>query len=405
MTTMRIVHIDETFHPQYGYQVNPLAKFQRKAGHEVYIVTVSKDKIYPVYEEFGDRGEDLDRHDAQYEAESGVKIVRVPVRGYISGRAIYTGKLFEVVRGLEPDVVFAHLVESFASIMLLLRRKEYPLVFDSHMLAMASANRLAGLYEFFYKAVISRIIRKNKYIVIRAQDDDYVITHLGIPPEQAPYISFGSDTSVFKPDPEARARFRKEHAIAPDEFAVIFTGKLSEGKGAMLLASGAQEVLRAKNGKKALFIVVGNAADRYGEEIEHMLADSENRVLRFPTQNYMDLAGFYQAADLSVFPKQCSLSFFDAQACGLPVLSEDNNINIERCSHGNGMNFEAGNSEDFRKKILGFMEMDEDDFLAMSANSVAYIKEGYDYEYISGLYTGILESEYRRLNAEGRGRR
>lgn len=32
--------------------------------------------------------------------------------------------------------------------------------------------------------------------------------------------------------------------------------------------------------------------------------------------------------------------FFDVQACGLPVISENMNINGERCSHNNGYNFE-----------------------------------------------------------------
>ena len=36
---MKIVYVDETFHPAYGYQSNPLAKFQQVQGNEVTIVT------------------------------------------------------------------------------------------------------------------------------------------------------------------------------------------------------------------------------------------------------------------------------------------------------------------------------------------------------------------------------
>ena len=45
------------------------------------------------------------------------------------------------------------------------------------------------------------------------------------------------------------------------------------------------------------------------------------------------------------------------QACGLPVVFENNNINIDRASHHNGMTFLAGDVDDFRKKILYFAEM------------------------------------------------
>ena len=56
---MRILHVDETFHPSYGYQANPLAKFQQKQGHEVYIATVEKKWLYPVYRTFNDDGSGL----------------------------------------------------------------------------------------------------------------------------------------------------------------------------------------------------------------------------------------------------------------------------------------------------------------------------------------------------------
>jgi glycosyltransferase involved in cell wall biosynthesis len=400
---MKIIHIDETFHPLYGYQVNPLAKFQSRAGHDVYIVTVSSDMIYPVYKEFGDTGENLEQHDEQYEIESGVKIIRVPVHRYVSGRAIYKSTLFQVINDLDPDVIFAHLAESYATIRLLLRRKKYPMVLDSHMLAMASQNRFSRVYEIFYKTFISRIIRKHKLIVIRTQDDDYVISHLGVPAEQAPFVSFGSDTSIFKPDHAARKKFRRDLDISDDDFLVVYTGKLNESKGALLMAKTIREKMIGRNNKNAVFMIVGNAVDAYGQEVERLFSESENRLLRFPTQNYSDLAVFYQASDLSIFPRQCSLSFYDAQACGLPVLSEDNSVNIERCSHENGGTFKAGNGQDFREKILQFMDMDENDYETMRQNALALIVDHYNYEQLEKQYTQILVSEYNRFHIERKG--
>jgi len=60
-------------------------------------------------------------------------------------------------------------------------------------------------------------------------------------------------------------------------------------------------------------LVVGNSPDsEYGNLVEDTFRRSENRVIRFPTQKYTELPRFYQVADLAVFPKQCSLSFYDA---------------------------------------------------------------------------------------------
>ena len=72
---MRILHIDETFHPSYGYQVNPLAKFQQKQGNDVFIATPTKEYLYPVYKEFGDDGSKLAEEDNTYETTTGVKII------------------------------------------------------------------------------------------------------------------------------------------------------------------------------------------------------------------------------------------------------------------------------------------------------------------------------------------
>lgn len=385
---MKIVYVDDTFHPAYGYQSNPLAKFQQLQGNEVVIVTVDKNHLYPVFLEFGDDGSSVERDDALYQKNTGVKIVRVPTKGYFLRRAVLSPAMFRAVRDERPDVVFVHCVETLTAMRFLLHRKEWPLLFDSHMLPMASKNRFVKLFEMGFRAVFRRIIEHNRYYVIRTQDDDYVNTHLGISKELTPFISFGTDTELFCPSAEARQAFRREHGIAESDFVVIYTGKLTEDKDGKLLA----EAFREKFPVPVTLVCVGTPPDSdYGREVKRLLDASENRVLLFPTQKYMDLAPFYQMADLSVFPKQCSMSFYDAQACGLPVLSEDNQVNVDRCSHHNGDNFAAGSVTDFRQKILRFATMDAEERAVYSQNARAFIESGYDYAEIAKQYTAYLE--------------
>lgn len=385
---MRILHIDETFHPSYGYQVNPLAKFQQKQGNEVYILTPTKEYLYPVYREFGDDGSDLEKEDLVYEKATGVKIIRVPAKGYLLRRLVYGKEVFSTVDKVFPDVIFVHCVETLTAIRFLLRRPKYPMVFDSHMLSMASGNRFAKIYEFFYKQWIARIIKRKKYNVIRTQDDDYVNTHLGIPFEQTPFISFGTDTILFCPSEIEKKKFRKDNGIDEDAFVVVYTGKLTPAKGGQLLADA---FLEKFDGKVVLVCVGTPPDDEYGKKVQKTLNMSENKVLMFPTQNYLELARFYQQADLSVFPRQCSMSFYDAQACGIPVLSEDNNVNIERCKHGNGVNFISGDISDLRLKIQQMANIDKKEYQKMKNAARAYIENGYDYRNIAERYTEYLK--------------
>ena len=384
---MKIVYVDETFHPAYGYQSNPLAKFQRVQGNEVTIITVSKDQIHPVYREFGDNGESVEKDDEIYQKATGVKIVRVNTKGYFMHRAVYTHDVFKAVRNEKPDVVFVHCAETLTAMRFLLHRKEWPMMLDSHMLSMASQSKFVGVFEAVYRTIFRRIIEKHSYYVVRTQDDDYVNTHLGIKKELTPFISFGTDTIMFSPSVEAREKFRKENNISENDFVVVYTGKLTEAKGGKLLA----ETFKEKFDVPVTLVCVGTPPDSdYGREVQRILDASENRVIMFPTQKYMELAPFYQMADLSIFPKQCSMSFYDAQACGLPVLSEKNNVNCDRCSHQNGDNFEAGNIEDFRAKIMRFALMGKEEREQYRRNSRAFVEAGYDYADIARQYTDYL---------------
>ena len=386
---MKILHIDETFHPSYGYQVNPLARYQRKQGHDVTILTVDKEHLYGVYKDFGDDGSTVLAADMEYMQMSGVDIVRIPTKGYFMHRAIYSKNLFKKIDEINPDVIFVHCVETITGMRFLLKKKKYPLMFDSHMLSMATTNRFAKIYETIYKSIFTRIIKKQRYYVVRTQDDDYVNSHLGIPNELTPFISFGTDTMLYTPSDDVRRAFRKNYCINESDFVVVYTGKLTPGKAGKLLAEAFLKPFNTD--KNVVLTIVGNTPDtEYGKEVDAILEKAAVRVLRFPTQKYTDLPQFYQMADLSIFPKQCSLSFYDAQASGLPVLSEDNDINVGRCSHGNGGNFISGNVESFHHELEKYINMPSEALQIMREKAVQFIREGYDYNIIANQYTDYL---------------
>ncbi|MHB1454438.1 MAG: glycosyltransferase family 4 protein [Saccharofermentanales bacterium] len=389
---MRILHWDEMFHPSFGYQINLLAKFQVKQGHEVIIVTSDKIEEHPAFASFGNK-EDINHADDFYSKMNGVKILRLPINGIVSSRVIYKRGYLKSIKELNPDVIMCHTNDTLSAIRIAQKHKylNIPIVFDNHMLVMASLNPLSRYFRAFFRLFITPIIKKKGWTVIRTQDDNYVNKYLGIPKEQTPFISFGSDTTLFHPDEETRMRFRKDYTISENDFIVVYTGKLDKAKGGKFLAETFKKDFIYE--REIVLIVVGNTNGEYGKEVEDIFSKSENRVLRFSTQKYTELARFYQSSDLAIFPKQCSLSFYDAQACGLPVLSEDNNINVDRLQNSNGFNFKAGDIADFREKILFCAMMTDKDYSIMKQNAVEFIRKNYDYEIIAKQYTDILINE------------
>ena len=399
---MKIVQIEDFFHPDAGYQVNILAKYFSKKGHEVIIITAEMDKIPDELTSFFGK-DNIDEKDRDYEREFNVQIIRVPVKKYISGRVIYEKCIEKKVKELKPDVLYVHGNDTFIGIQYILKAKKlsFPIVSDSHMLEMASKNKFSKFFRLYYKLFVTPKIIKYQIPIIRTQNDSYVEKCLGIPLEQAPWISYGSDMMLFHQDEKKRILFREQNNISKEDFVVVFAGKLIESKGAMLLAK--TFVKRFNTKKKVVLIAVGNTSGQYGKMVEEEFANSENRVLRFPTQKYRELAIFYQASDLAVFAKQCSLSFYDVQACGLPVVSENNNINIDRCSHDNGLCFEMDSIESFREAIERFVNMSDMEFDKYKRNSISFVKNGYDYDLKADEYLNIINCAFLKAKGEKNG--
>lgn len=393
---MKIVHWDEMFHPDFGYQINILPKIQARLGYDVTIISSANIQKHPKFKYFGSTT-DVDEADKLFSEKNNVKVLRHPWYRVVSGRTIYKPGFIKLIKKQKPDMIFCHTNDTLSAIIIArsYRKLKIPIIFDNHMLEMASNNRFRKLFQWYFKTFVAPKIKKHKWKVIRTQDDDYIIRKLGVPLELSPYISFGSDTTLFYPDENIKLSFRKKHSIEKDDFVVLYAGKLDYAKGGLLLANMMKDKIISS--KRVVFVIVGNTDDNeYGFEVEEILKQSENRVLRFPTQKYIDLPVFFQSADLCIFAKQSSLSIFDAQACALPVIAEDNHINVERLSRGNGFTFEAGNSDDFRNKILDIVNLDSDAYNLMSSSAYNYVIKDFDYLKITKEYNALIESEYNR---------
>lgn len=377
---MKIVMLEDFFHPDAGYQINIISKYLVKFGHQVTIITAELDKIPEQLTAFFGR-DNIAERDRAYEEAYGVKIIRLPIHGYKSGRCIYSWRILrEAIRNEAPDIVYAHGNDALTAMQVLWHRKELnvPLISDTHMDDIASTNRLRALFHLFYRAFVTPIICREQITVIRTADITYIRDRLGIPLELAPVISFGSDTMLFHPDAEARNEFRDEHEIDKDAFVVLYAGKMDESKGGRFLADLTTQKLDTD--QEVVYLIIGNTIGEYGKEVEETFKKSPYKVLRFPTQKYADLAKFFQAADLAVIPKQCTLSLYDFNATGLPVLAEDNAPNVQRCGYGNGWTFSAGNLDSFRHTLEKILKLSQAEFEDFSKAAVAYIQKEYDYE-------------------------
>lgn len=395
---MKIVHVEDFVHPNAGYQINMLTKLQVEQGHEVVIVTSEIDKMPDYLTAFFGKDK-IEEKDNNFYKRTGVKIIRVPILGYYSGRSIHSSKLFKLVDSLNPDIAFIHGEDTLMGIQFILRYKNqrYPMIMDCHMLEMASENRFRNVFRFFYRNFITPLILKYNIPIVRVEDSNYVEKCLAIPLGKTKHLSLGTDTDYFKPDKFSKKQIRTEFKINDNDFVVLYAGKLDKYKGGRFFAESIKEEIKLKN-KRITFVIVGNTDKEIGDEVEKMFKASENRILRFPTQSYFDLLKFYQMADIAVYPKQCSMSFYEAQSCELPVLFENNEINKKRSTFNNSFTFISEDLNDFRNKIKYFAELDEAEFEKMKINSRKLILDKYNFVPIAQQFSDLLTETYNKFH-------
>jgi glycosyltransferase involved in cell wall biosynthesis len=395
---MRFVHVEDFFHPDAGYQLNLLSRLQAKQGHEVYIVTAEIKKVPAFLTDFFGKDNINDRDEKYFEL-TGVKIIRVPLLGFYSGRAVFHKKIFAVVNSLNPNAVLVHGEDTLTGIQFIRRvqKLNYPLVLDCHMVEMASMNRFRNIFRYFYKRFVTPYIQKNDIPLIRTVNVDYVEKYYGIPLAKTTWLSFGTDTDYFRSDEKEKHEFRRKYGLNDNDFVVIYAGKLDAYKGGKFLASSIKGRFVTKTKRQIIFIIIGNTVGEYGSEIENIFNESENEIKRFPTQKYWDLKEFYQVADLAIFPKQCSLSFFEVQSCELPVVFEDNEINLQRNKYGNAFAFVSGDMDDFRRKIIECVDMPQDDFHSTKIASRKYVCDNYNFVPIAKKFTDIMVAEAKKF--------
>ena len=389
---MNIVHVESFFHPDAGYQLNILAKYMAKKGHNVTIITGEIDKFPDFLTSFFGK-DNIQKRDQEYQRKYNVKIIRIPVIWYYSGRAFLSKAFFVALKECMPDIVFAHCHDDMVGIRTInyCLKNHVPVIGDTHMAEAASKNKLKGIFRFYYRNIEAPKIINNKIPIIRTGNIDYVNKIYGIPLLQCPIVGFGSDLMLFHPDFEKKRNMRVNLGIDNDDFVVIYAGKLDEFKGGLFLAESLEETFPVN--KNTIFLIIGNTIGEYGEKVRERLNNSNNNIILIPTVKYEELSDYFACSDLAIIPKQSSLTFYDYQASGLPVIAEDIDVNRTRVCCSNGFLFNPGSKASFRECITRCINMEDDEFQKLRSNSIRFVEENYDYDKKCDEYISIIMQE------------
>jgi len=147
----------------------------------------------------------------------------------------------------------------------------------------------------------------------------------GFPEKKMVVIPNGIDTEKFKPDPEARTRFRVELGAKDGETLIGLIGRLDPMKDHATFLKAAS--LYAKTKGNARFICVGGGPESYKKSLVNFAnkLGLSNRVLWLGSRK--DMPRVYNALDLvsstSSFGEGFPNVIGEAMACGVPCVVTD----------------------------------------------------------------------------------
>ncbi len=144
----------------------------------------------------------------------------------------------------------------------------------------------------------------------------------GFPAARTIVIPNGIDTSVFRPDPDARHRVRAQWGLNESSIAIGIVGRLEPLKGHTLFFESARYI--AATLPQAVFVCIGDGPAEFGRRLRQYVSRELAQLPVVWLGVQTDLVGIYNALDV-VAVSSISEGFpnvlAEAMACGTPCVT------------------------------------------------------------------------------------
>lgn len=316
---MRIVHISASapYNDYWGYQDNLLPKYQRKLGHDVYIITTNR-----IHED----GDIVRVPCDEYVLNDGVTVIRMQEKQYPI--RIITGlrarlDIFEKLKELRPDFIFFHGLSSATIEDVIKYKKEVNpdciIVQDNHLdynIGLKSATLKDKIIRAYHRYENKKSIPYiDKVYGVTPWRKQYAEEYFQIPKEKTDILIMGADDEKidFQNKNRIREQVRREYSIQPEDFLIVTGGKIDAQKKIDLLMQAC-----AQN-KKVKLLVFGSVSEEISTRFEELIQKNSNLIYI----GWIDSDSVYQyffAADLVFFPGQHSVLWEQACASKVPCV-------------------------------------------------------------------------------------
>lgn len=244
---------------------------------------------------------------------------------------IFADAITDVARMLTDrhfDVLHSHYWVSGVVGLELSRDLELPLVHSMHTMARVKnlrmrkigspepADRISG-----EQAIVDGSTR---LLANTSTEATELVSLYGAAPDRVDVVAPGVDLATFHPGDRGAAR--ASLAFPPEQFHVVFAGRIQKLKGPQVLVAAAAELRTRRPDIPLVVSILGSGSGSEALALQPLIDDAGlgDSVRLYPPVAAVNLAQWFRAADAVVMPsfsESFGLVALEAQACGTPVIA------------------------------------------------------------------------------------
>jgi glycosyltransferase involved in cell wall biosynthesis len=365
---MKIVHVCNYFFPWRGYQEFYLVREQIRMGHDVTVLTSNHrwPRDYPMLAEEGASF----YMPTGYQEENGIPTVRFHATEPIRRRLFMRG-ISAWIQKLQPDWVLAHgyLVPTTFYATYAKKNCSFQLIVDDHMIPSASdGNFIKKQMRNLVSQVAKRTLLSHidDMVAIAAGTVDWLCERNFVPREHIHYIPLGVDVDHFTPDSQAGSTYREHTQIPQDAFVFSTTGRLAEVKKIEVFIDALGAL--SQQHSNLWMLIVGGGDETYVQTLQQRAHTLGIKASWHSKVSQDQLPAVFNAADVLVWPADCTISHFEAMSCGKPIIIGENPAASDRIEGGNGLEVAVG---DVSAMVAAMQRIYQDDQLCQEMGEIA----------------------------------
>lgn len=362
---MKILHICMTqYSDGWTYQENMLAKYHKKEGHDVTVLT----SMYCFKE-----GKLMEDNQYRFVDKNGVTVIRLKKekKGLLNKIPSYNG--FEkTISEIKPNIIFSHGCQYRDVKYLVKYKKLYPdciIYVDNHADFSNSGKNILSkyvLHRMIWRHYAQLILPYTKqFYGVLPSRVEFLISEYKLPKDKVKLLVMGLDDELAKSiidDIDIRTE-REQLNIKDDDFVIITGGKIDKDKTQTL---NLMKVINEMDLNIKL-LIFGSIDDDLLEEFNELLSDN---IIYLGWLNESKMISKLIMADLAVFPGRHSVIWEQVCGLGIPIVVKDwygtHHINI----NGNALFLNSDTEDEIRKTILKLMDNNTYNELKRKAESI-----------------------------------